>query len=121
MGKGMSGAVADWIYLAALLWPLLCLTYLHARGRIDLLTTITTTKDGQTFVDQKKLAYVGAFAASTIAFAYLAVTDRFSEWFVYAYLTAFVAGKWLGDREQRLNKELDVKHPAPPGTVKATP
>lgn len=108
----MNETTATWIYVAVLCWPLLCLTYLHARGRIDLLTAITTTKDGQTYVDGKKLAYVGAFAAATIAFAYLAVTDRFSEWYVTVYLTAFVVGKWLGDREQRMQKAIDVQKPA---------
>lgn len=110
----MRDATAAWIYVVVLCWPLLCLTYLHARGRIDLLTSITTTKDGQTYVDGKKLAYVGAFAAMTIAFAYLAVTDRFSEWYVMVYAAAFVGGKWLGDREQRLQKALDVQKPAAP-------
>lgn len=108
----MNDKYAAWIYIAALIWPLLCLTYLHWKGKIDLLTSITTTKEGRTFVDGKKLAYVGAFAAMTIAFAYLAVTDRFSEWYVMVYATAFVGGKWLGDREQRLQKAIDVQKPA---------
>lgn len=105
----MSEKVAAWIYIFTLLWPLLCLTYLHAKGKIDLLSSITISKDDKTYVDGKKLAYVGAFAAATIAFAYLAVTDRFSEWYVSAYLLAFVGGKWLGDREQRLSKAAEAK------------
>lgn len=109
----MSETAAAWIYVGTLLWPLACLTYLHARGRIDLLTSVTTTKDGKTYVDPKKLAYIGAFAAMTIAFAYLAVTDRFSEWYVMVYAAAFVGGKWLGDREQRLQRALDPKQPEP--------
>lgn len=108
----MSEKIAAWIYVSALIWPLLCLTYLHARGRIDLLSSVTTTKDGKEYVDGKKLAYIGAFAAMTIAFAYLAVTDRFSEWYVMVYATAFVGGKWLGDREQRLQKAIDVQKTA---------
>lgn len=109
----MNEKVAAVIYVVVLFWPLACLTYLHAKGRIDLLTSITATKDGRTYVDGKRLAYVGAFAASTIAFAYLAVTDRFTEWFVGLYLSAFVAGKWLGDREQRLQKANEVPKPTP--------
>lgn len=105
----MNEQVASWIYIVTLLWPLACLTYLHAKGKIDLISAITVTKGGNEYVDGKKLAYVGAFAAMTIAFAYLAVTDRFSEWYVMVYATAFVGGKWLGDREQRLSKAADVK------------
>lgn len=103
MGHGVNPGVASWVYFGALLWPLLCLTYYHVKGRINLLSCITAKVDGETVVDGKKLAYVGAFAAATIAFAYLAVTDRFSEWYVTAYLTAFIAGKYLGDREARLH------------------
>lgn len=105
----MNAELAAWIYVGALCWPLACLSYWHATGKIDLLTTITTTKDARTFVDGKKLAYIGAFAASTIAFAYLAVTERFTEWYAMLYLSAFVAGKWLGDREQRLQKANESK------------
>ena len=103
----MSATVAAWIYIGTLLWPLVCLTYLHAKGKVDLLTSITTTKDGKTYVDPKKLTYVGAFAVAATAFAYLAVTDRFTEWYVGLFLAAFVTGKILGDREQRLSKAAE--------------
>lgn len=105
---GMDAATASWIYLAVLLWPIICLTVLHWRGRIDLLTTITTTKDAKEYVDGKKLAFVAGFAVGAIAFAYLAVTDRFTEWYATLFFLYCLGGKAIGDREQRLNKALDV-------------
>lgn len=107
----MNETAAAWIYIVTLLWPLVCLTWLHVNGRIDLLTSITTSKDGKTYVDPKKLTYVGAFAVAATAFAYLAVTDRFTEWYVGLFLAAFVTGKILGDREQRLSKAAEAKQP----------
>lgn len=105
----MNEHLAAWIYIGTLLWPLMCLTYWHAKGRIDLLTSITTTKDEKTYVDGKKLAYVGAFAVMAIAFAYLAVTDRFTEWYAMLFAAYAAGGKIMGDREQRLNKAADLK------------
>ena len=104
----MSTTTAQWIYLATLIWPLLCLTYLHMKGRVDLLTTITTTKDSKTYVDPKKLAYMGIFFVMATGFAYLAMLDKLSEWYAGICVAAFVGGKWLGDREQRLQKALEV-------------
>lgn len=105
----MNEHAASWIYIVTLLWPLVCLTYWHAKGRIDLLTAITTTKDGNTYVDGKKLAYVGAFAVMAIAFAYLAVTDRFTEWYAMLFAAYAAGGKIMGDREQRLSKASETK------------
>lgn len=109
----MSETTAAWIYIAVLVWPLACLSYLHARGKVNLLSSITTTKDGQEYVDGKKLAYVGAFAVMATAFAYLAVTDRFTEWYAGLFGALFVGGKYLGDREQRLQKEITQKTAVP--------
>jgi len=107
----MNEDLAAWIYLATLLWPLACLTWLHVKGKVDLMSSITISKDGKTYVDGKKLAYVGAFAVAATAFAYLAVTDRFTEWYASLFLAAFVGGKWLGDREQRLSKQAEQAKP----------
>jgi hypothetical protein len=112
----MSKDTASIVYLLVLLWPLICLTWLHAKGRIDLLTSITTTKEDKTFVDGKKLAYVGTFAVMATGFAYLAQTEKLTEWYAGLMVGAFVAGKWLGDREQRLNKAAEAAKPPSPAT-----
>ena len=104
----MSATTADWIYVAALLWPLLCLAYLHAKGRIDLISCITVTKDGKTFVDGKKLSYVGTFAVMATGFAYLLLAGKLTEWYAGLFAGSFILGKFLGDREQRLQKAIDV-------------
>lgn len=108
----MKGSTAAWVYIVTLIWPLVCLTYWHVRGRIDLFSAITTTKGDKTFVDGKKLAFVGAFAVGATAFAYLAVTDRFTEWYASLFFLFCAGGKYLGDREQRLQKAIDAQTPA---------
>ena len=104
----MNEELAAAIYIFALVWPLVCLSYYHFKGKIDLLTAITTMKDGKTYIDAKKLAYVGTFAVGSIAFAYLAITDRFTEWYAMLFFGAFVFGKIAGDREQRLNRANEL-------------
>ncbi len=106
---GISDRAASIIYLLVLIWPLLCLTYLHWRGKVNLISAILTTKDGKEIVDNRKLCYIGTFAVMATAFAYLALTDRFTEWYALIFVGTFVTGKALGDREQRLNRANELK------------
>lgn len=99
----MSAAeIAPWLYMGVLLWVCCCLGYGHHNKLIDLWTLITTTKGDKTYVDGKKLAYVGSFVVMSITFAYWGLIDKLTEWYAALYVAAWVAGKWLGDREQRL-------------------
>lgn len=99
----------DWtkvIYVLVLLWMVACLGWGHHSGKINLWDCITTTaKSGKTFTDPKKLAYTGAFAVMAVGFAYQVIADKLTEWFCFIFVSAFVVGKWLGDREQRLGQE----------------
>lgn len=102
---------APWIFILVLLWCCVCLGYGHRAGKINLWDLITTSKrlvdgaESRSFTDPKKLAYVGAFVVMTVGYAYLCLLDRLSEWYAVAYVGAFVLGKWLGDREQRLSQK----------------
>lgn len=104
----MTETVAPWIYMIVLLWCIFCLGYGHHRRKINLWDCVTTTKvdqltkEAKTFTDPKKLAYIGAFVVMSVTFAYWGLIDRLSEWYALLYATTWVAGKALGDREQRL-------------------
>lgn len=97
-----AAAFAPWLYMFVLLWVCLCLGAGHHRGKINLWDTITTTKSGRTFTDAKKLAYIGSFVVMATGFAYLAMVDKLTEWYAMIFVAAWVTGKFLGDREQRL-------------------
>lgn len=92
------------IYVLVLLWLVGCIWRGHRDKHINLWHCITiTAKDGKTYTDPKKVAYIGAFVVMAVAFAYLAVVDQLTDWFCATFVSAFVLGKWLGDREQRLS------------------
>lgn len=103
--------IAPWVYLLVLLWVIFCLAHGHRAGRIDLWTLITTTKNEKTYVDGKKFAYIGAFVIMAITFAYWGMIDKLTEWYAALFVGAFVVGKWLGDREQRLNSQPQAGGP----------
>lgn len=94
--------IAPWLFITTLLWCCGCLAYGHRSGQINLWTLITASKGEKQYVDPKKLAYIGVFVVMTIGFSYLSLFDRLSEWYAGIYVGAFVLGKWLGDREQRI-------------------
>jgi hypothetical protein len=102
---------AQWIYVAVFLWCCICLLVGHRAGKINLWDCITTTKDSRTFTDAKKLAYIGAFVVMSVTFAYWGMVDRLTEWYALLYVGAWVTGKFLGDREQRLQQEIKAKAP----------
>lgn len=108
----MIAHLAPWVYIGTLVLCVICLGVGHRTKAINLWDCVTTTKGGQVFTDPKKLAYIGAFVLMGTAFAYLALLDRLTEWYAGAFVSAFVIGKWLGDREQRLNRAIEVQKPA---------
>lgn len=103
--------VADWLYLAMLVTAVLCLYRGHRSGAVNLWDVIRTTKDGHQYVDPRKLFEAGAFVVTTVAFSHMTIQGKLNEWFVITYLGAFVTARYLRDREQRLNKEIDLKRP----------
>jgi len=44
----------------------------------------------------------------TLGLWYLVVHDKITEFYVLAYLGAFVTARFLRDREQRLNRQIDI-------------
>lgn len=107
----IAAKVAPWLYMCVLLWVCGCLFVGQRTKRIDLWTTITVTKGGKEYVDPKKLAYVGAFVLMSITFAFWGMIDRLTEWYAALYVGAWVAGKWFGDREQRLQQQQPKEVP----------
>jgi len=101
--------LGDYLYAfgIALFYGLLLLQ--HRRGTLDLNYLITSTdKKGKTRVDGRKLGEVGAWYVMTLGLWYLVVHDKITEFYVLAYLGAFVTARFLRDREQRLNKQIDI-------------
>jgi hypothetical protein len=101
---------AQLIYVGVLLWCCCCLGYGHHTHAINLWTLITTTKNEKEFADAKKLAYIGAFVVSTVTLAYWGVVGKelSPEYIAYAtlYFGTWLGGKYLGDREQRLQRQI---------------
>ena len=104
---------AAWIYIGTLVLLVLCLARGHRRGEINLWDLVRATKDGKVFTDGRKLFETGAFAVMTVTFCYLALVDKLSEMYATLYVGAFVAARYLRDREQRLNKGMDIAAQGP--------
>lgn len=101
--------IADWLYLAVLMTAVLCLWRGHRTERIDLWDTIRTKKGDATYTDPRKLFEVGAFVVMSCGFSYMVIQGKLTEWYAGIYVAAFVTARYLRDREQRLNKALDVQ------------
>lgn len=109
---------AQLLYVAVLIWCCCCLGYGHHTKKIDLWSLITTTKDEHEYTDAKKLAYIGAFVVSTVTLAYWGIVgDLNTEYIAYAtlYFATWLGGKFLGDREQRLQKQAANAYERPAG------
>lgn len=108
---------AQYIYIAVLLWCCCCLGAGHIKGKVNLWTLITTTKDGREYTDPKKLAYIGTFVVSMVTLAYWGIIgpELTVEYVAYATLcfSVWVGGKYLGDREQRLQRKDEQLSPPP--------
>ena len=99
---------AQWGYIAALLVVVLCLYRGQRQGWINLWDCVRTTKEGKTFTDRRKLFETGAFVVSTVAFSYLVVVDKMSEFFFVGYVATWVTSAAMRDRAQRLDKAATV-------------
>lgn len=101
--------IADWLFLLMLLIAVLCLYRGHRNRDVDLWDVIRATgKEGKVYTDPRKLFEAGAFVVSTVGFAHMTIQGKLTEWYVMTYLGAFVTAKFLRDREQRLNRALEL-------------
>lgn len=112
--------VADWLYLAILLTAVLCLYRGHRSGTVDLWDVVrATNKDGKVFTDPRKLFEAGAFVVMTVYFSHAALQGKMTEWYAAIYVGAFVAARYARDREQRLNRQIDLEMSRKNGTTAA--
>lgn len=65
---------------------------------------VTSSKGAVVHFDPRKTWEAGAFLVSTAAFAWLAYSDKLTEWFFIGYMGTWVGARFLRDREQRLAK-----------------
>lgn len=104
---------AAWLYVAILLWLVCCLGYGHHTGKVNLWELVTATdRHGVDRTDSRKLFETGAFLIMTTAFAYWALIDKLTEAFAAIYVGAFVTARYLRDREQRMNRVIDISKAA---------
>lgn len=100
---------AAWGYIAVLVWVVLCLWRGQRQGKINLWDMVTATdKSGVPRTDARKFFECGAFVVMTVAFSYLVVVDKLSEAYAAIYVGTWVAARSMRDREQRLNRVLDM-------------
>lgn len=100
---------AKLIFVIALVWPLVCLWIGHRASKVNLWDCVTIkAKDGAVYTDPKKVTYMGGFVVMATAFAYFTVVDQLTDWYAAIFVSAFIIGKWLGDREQRLGRSADA-------------
>jgi hypothetical protein len=109
----MIATAAPWIYVATLVALVACLYRGHRAGRVNLWELVTARdRAGRDRTDGRKLFETGAFLVMTTAFAYWALVDRLTEWYAGIYVGAFVVARMARDREQRLNRALELGAPA---------
>lgn len=116
--------IADWLYLLVLMTAVLCLWRGHRTARIDLWDTVRTRKGEVTYTDPRKLFEVGAFVVMSCGFSYMVIQGKLTEFYAGIYVTAFVTARALRDREQRLNRQLELgalKAGAPPAPAEVKP
>lgn len=106
---------ADWLFVFVLSWALFCLALGHRRDKVDLWQCVTTRKkiDGNWVLvtDPAKLFETGAFVVMTVGFVHMTIQGKLTEWYAAIYVGAWVANRFRRDREQRLNKVIDMQSP----------
>jgi len=102
--------LADAIYVATLLIVVVCLWRMHRDGHIRLWDLVTATdKQGFIRTDARKMFEAGAFVVMTVGFSYLLLVNKMTEFYAVIYVGAFVSARYLRDREQRLNRQIEMK------------
>ena len=71
----------------------------------------STDKKGRVRLDARKCFEAGAFLTSTWVIIFITAAQKFSFEAFSAYLAAWVASRWLRDREQRLGSVVPAVAP----------
>lgn len=99
----------DAMYVAALLVVVLVLVVGHLRHKINLWELVTATdKTGVLRTDSRKMFECGAFVVMTVAFSYLVIVGKMTEFYATIYVAAFVAARTLRDLAQLKDKALEM-------------
>jgi len=101
--------LGDYLYAfgIALFYGLLLLQ--HRRGTLDLNDLITSTdKKGKTRVRRPQARRSRGVVRHDTGTLVSGGSRQDHEFYVLAYLGAFVTARFLRDREQRLNKQIDI-------------
>lgn len=106
--------VAQWLYLIAWITIGILVARAQSQRKIDLWDTIRTTdKQGNIRIDPRKTFEAGVFLAMLLGFIYMVFQGVIATTEGLAYTTifvgAFVTARALRDREQRLNRALDLQ------------
>jgi hypothetical protein len=99
----------DAMYVIALALVALLLAIGHLRGKINMWDLVTST-DSKDIVrtDPRKMFECGAFVVMTIAFSYLTIVGKMTEFYATIYVGAFVAARTLRDFAQLKDKALEM-------------
>lgn len=100
--------LADWLFLVMLMTAVFCLYKGHRNKDVDLWDVVRAKKNEEVFTDPRKLFEAGAFVVMTVGFAHMTIQGKLTEWYAMIYVAAWVAARAIRDREQRLNKALDL-------------
>ena len=73
----------------------------------DLITS--TDKKGRIRLDPRKCFEAGAFLTTTWAFVFLTASGKLTEFYMTAYVGAWVLARSMRDREQRLSQQPPAK------------
>lgn len=106
--------VAQWLYLIAWITIGILVARAQSQRKIDLWDAIRTTdKQGNIRIDPRKTFEAGVFLAMLLGFIYMVFQGVIATTEGLAYTTifvgAFVTARALRDREQRLNRALDLQ------------
>lgn len=103
--------VADWLYLTVLVVAVCCLYRGHRNEKINLWELVTAKdREGNQRTDGGKLFETGAFVVTAVGFSHMALQGKLTEWYVAAFLAAWVGNRFRRDREQRLGRALELEH-----------
>ncbi len=107
--------LADAIYMVTLLVVIACLWRGQRDGLINLWDLVTSTdKASKVRTDARKMFEAGTFVVMTVGFSYLLLIGKMTEFYAAIYVGAFVTARIFRDREQRLNKLMEMTHGAKP-------
>ncbi|SRR5258708_16886717 len=99
----------DAMYVLALLVIIIVLIIGHLRGKINMWELVTSTdKEGKVRTDPRKMFECGAFVVMTIAFSYLTIVGKMTEFYATIYVGAFVAARTLRDIAQLKDKAIEM-------------